>query len=159
MRRRTEDVRCSLFCPLPRPPHASGASVGAILIGLAAILFADAADQADHLRCIILDWDAAWMLLLAPLGLAMSAWLTRNAFHGAQGSDIPQSITDLHLQHETPVDRVLSLRVAFGKVLLIVLGILSGALIGREDSTVQVGACIRHALGRALRLSDVATPG
>ncbi|NPD70213.1 chloride channel protein [Lichenicola cladoniae] len=130
--------------------------VGAILIGLAAILFADAADQADRLRRMISARNPAWMLLMAPAGLALSAWLTRSAFRGAQGSGIPQTIAALHMRHASSVDRVLSLRIAFGKMLLTVLGILSGASIGREGPTVQVGASIMHALGRALRLSDVA---
>jgi H+/Cl- antiporter ClcA len=50
------------------------------------------------------------------------------------------------------VARVLSLRVAFGKVGLTLLGLACGASIGREGPTVQVGATIMHALGRALRL-------
>ncbi len=50
------------------------------------------------------------------------------------------------------VDRVLSLRIAVGKVLLTLLGLASGASIGREGPTVQVGASIMHALGDLLRL-------
>jgi H+/Cl- antiporter ClcA len=130
--------------------------VGAVLIGLMAILFADAADQADHLRRLISARNPAWMLLVAPSGLAFCAWLTRTAFRGAQGSGIPQTIAALHMQHEASVNRVLSLRIAFGKILLTVIGIFSGASIGREGPTVQVGASIMHALGRLLHLSDVA---
>jgi H+/Cl- antiporter ClcA len=130
--------------------------VGAILIGLFAILFADAADQADRLRRAIEQRSPFWMLLIAPAGLGLSAWLTRTVFIGAQGSGIPQTIAALHMQSGASVDRVLSLRIAFGKVVLTVLGIFSGGSIGREGPTVQVGASVMHALGRVLRLSDVA---
>ena len=50
------------------------------------------------------------------------------------------------------VDRVLSLRIAVGKVLLTLLGLACGASIGREGPTVQVGSSIMHALGKLLRL-------
>jgi len=53
---------------------------------------------------------------------------------------------------QATIGRVLSLRIAGGKILLTLLGLLSGASIGREGPTVQVGAATMHALGRALRL-------
>ena len=42
----------------------------------------------------------------------------------------------------------MSLRVAVGKILIMSLGLLTGASIGREGPTVQVGAAIMFALGR-----------
>ncbi len=56
------------------------------------------------------------------------------------------------MHDEAMVDRVLSLRIAAGKVALTLLGLASGASIGREGPTVQVGASIMHALGKLLRL-------
>jgi H+/Cl- antiporter ClcA len=50
------------------------------------------------------------------------------------------------------IDRVLSPRIAVGKILLTLLGLLCGASIGREGPTVQVGASAMHLLGRALKL-------
>ena len=47
---------------------------------------------------------------------------------------------------------MLSARIAVGKILLTLLGLASGASIGREGPTVQVGASIMYALGRLLRL-------
>jgi H+/Cl- antiporter ClcA len=47
---------------------------------------------------------------------------------------------------------VLSLRIAFGKFIVTLLGLCCGASIGREGPTVQIGAAIMHALGRKLRL-------
>ena len=44
-----------------------------------------------------------------------------------------------------PSRRVLSLRIAVGKFVLTLLGLLCGASIGREGPTVQVGAAIMHA--------------
>ena len=130
---------------------------GAVLIGLLAIGFAACSDRADHLRHLLVARNPTWMLLATPAGLALSSWLTRTWFRGAQGSGIPQTIAALEMESEIAVDRVLSLRIAFGKMLLTVLGLLSGGSIGREGPTVQVGAAIMHAVGRVMRLSDLAT--
>ena len=46
---------------------------------------------------------------------------------------------------------MLSLRIAFGKILVTLVALASGASIGREGPTVQVGASIMHALRRYAR--------
>lgn len=53
--------------------------------------------------------------------------------------------------------RVLTLRFAFGKILLTLVGLSCGASIGREGPTVQVGAAIMHSLGRLVRFSRMHT--
>ncbi|ACI50400.1 Chloride channel core [Gluconacetobacter diazotrophicus PA1 5] len=127
----------------------------AIVVGLVAVGFATAADAAAALRTRLVHWDPWIMLAITPAGLALSTWLTRTWFRGAQGSGIPQTIATLHLDDFAVVDRLLSLRIAFGKILLTTLGLLAGASIGREGPTVQVGAAIMHAFGRWLNLSAV----
>ena len=129
-----------------------GTWAGAVLVALLALGFARAADSAQMLSARLLAGRPLLILALAPAGLAMSVWLTRRVFPGAQGSGIPQTIAALHMTDDTAIDRVLSLRVAGGKVLLTLLGLLAGGSIGREGPTVQVGAATMHALGRALRL-------
>jgi H+/Cl- antiporter ClcA len=125
---------------------------GAVLVALAAVAFAAAADRATMLPFWLAGRAPYAMLAIAPIGLVISALLTRHIFPGAQGSGITQVIAALHLRDSSQISRVLSLRIAAGKVLLTVLGLASGAAIGREGPTVQVGAAIMHALGEALRL-------
>jgi len=130
---------------------------GAALIGLTAIAFACLADQVDLLRRA-LTGPAPWlMLVVAPVSLGLSAWLTRRWFPGAQGSGIPQVIASLHMTASRDVDRVLSLRIALGKILLTLLGLFGGASIGREGPTVQVGATLMHSIGSRVGLHDVTT--
>ncbi len=126
--------------------------LGAICVALMAIAFAQGADWASALFTTALDGRPALAFVIAPAGLVVSLLLTRRFFQGAQGSGIPQVIAALHMTDETMVGRVLSLRIAAGKVLLTLLGLASGASIGREGPTVQVGASIMFALGRRLRL-------
>jgi H+/Cl- antiporter ClcA len=126
--------------------------VGALLVGGAAIGFAYLADRAGGLFVLAIAGRPWLPFLLAPAGLALSVLLTSKVFPGAQGSGIPQVIAALHMQQSGRIDAVLSMRIAAGKVLLTLLGLSCGASIGREGPTVQVGATIMHALGRALRL-------
>ena len=126
--------------------------VGAILVAAVAVGFAKAADWAGGLFLHFVAVHVWLPFIVAPAGLTIAFLLTKHVFPGAQGSGIPQTIAALHMLDPAMVDRVLSLRIAVGKVLLTLLGLASGASIGREGPTVQVGASIMHALGKLLRL-------
>jgi H+/Cl- antiporter ClcA len=95
------------------------------------------------------------MLLVAPLGLGTIAWITRRFFGSSQGSGIPQTIAAL--DNKQIRDQILSLRIAFGKIMLTLIGLCCGASIGREGPMVQVGATIMHSLGRLVRFSRLQT--
>ena len=125
---------------------------GAVVVGAAALAFAFLADAAGRLFGAMTAGHPWLVFALAPAGLALSVLLTRTVFPGAQGSGIPQVIASLRMQQADKVDATLSLRIAAGKVLLTLLGLASGASIGREGPTVQVSAAIMHAIGRVLRL-------
>jgi H+/Cl- antiporter ClcA len=125
---------------------------GAVLVSLVALGFARVADVAQAGFVWAVRGHPLAALAITPAGLALSVLLTRRFFQGAQGSGIPQTIAALHMTDPTAVDTVLSLRVAAGKVMLTLLGLLCGASIGREGPTVQVGAALMHALGRTARL-------
>jgi H+/Cl- antiporter ClcA len=126
--------------------------IGATLVSVIAIGFATGADLAMRAFQWALDGRPWLAFAIAPAGLAVSLLLTRHVFPGAQGSGIPQVIAALHMTDQAVVARVLSLRIAVGKVLLTLLGLASGASLGREGPTVQVGASIMYAVGKRLRL-------
>ena len=95
-------------------------------------------------------------LVLTPLGFALSSWLARRYFPNAGGSGIPQAIAARQLQGTATRERLVSIRMAIGKIVLVLLGLLCGASIGREGPTVQVGASVMFAVGR---LSPRRQPG
>ncbi len=87
------------------------------------------------------------VLGLTPAGFALSAYLSRRYFPNSGGSGIPQAIAARALVDETARVRLVSLRVAIGKVALTTIGLLVGGSIGREGPTVQVGASVMYAVG------------
>jgi H+/Cl- antiporter ClcA len=124
---------------------------GAVATGAVAVAFAAGSDLALRFCHAAAKQNAFWPWLAPPLGLALVAWLTRRVFPGAQGSGIPQTIAALSLTSTDARNRLLSMRIAVGKFLLTILGLASGASVGREGPTVQIGASIMHSLGRLAR--------
>jgi H+/Cl- antiporter ClcA len=126
---------------------------GAIATGATAVGFAWASDEALGLFHTAARRTAYWAWIAPPLGLALVAWLTRRVFPGTEGSGIPQTIAALSMPTREARNRLLSMRVAVGKLILTVTALASGASIGREGPTVQIGASIMHSLGRITRFS------
>ena len=120
----------------------------AAAVGVAAVVFAGIADQAQlALRRLLHIWSGCpW--LLAPLGFSGIAWLTRRYFRGAEGSGIPQTIYALRADAGVGGRLLLTPRVVIGRVMLAGAGLLCGASIGREGPTVHVGAVIVHGISR-----------
>jgi H+/Cl- antiporter ClcA len=122
--------------------------LGAITTGYVAVGFAIAANEAQAILQKTISISRYLPLLLTPSALGASAFLARRFFPGSQGSGIPQAIAARDPLHPERRDRLLSLRLAAGKIGLCLLGILGGASIGREGPTVQVGAAIMIAAGK-----------
>jgi H+/Cl- antiporter ClcA len=121
---------------------------GGLGVGAAAILMAVLADQAQAAFVRLLAMSPYIGLVLTPLGFGAAALLARRVFPNSQGSGIPQVIAALRLEDQERRAPLVSLRVAAGKILVMTIGLLCGASIGREGPTVQVGAAIMFALGR-----------
>ena len=121
---------------------------GGIAVGALAVAMAILADRAQGLfKAATLYWPWA-PFVLGPGGFALAAWLTRRYFPGAQGSGIPQVIA-AHKMEDLPARaRLVALRIAAGKIILLMLGLLCGASAGREGPTVQVGASTMFLFGR-----------
>ncbi|HEX6634153.1 MAG TPA: chloride channel protein [Usitatibacter sp.] len=122
--------------------------VGSVAAALAAVGFALAATWVLEMLGRVLHGRPWAAFLLAPAGLALVSWLSRRYFRGAEGSGIPQTIAALAYPDPRLRDRLLSMKVAVGKIFLTLLGLASGASIGREGPTVQIAASIMYALDR-----------
>ncbi|HEY4090620.1 MAG TPA: chloride channel protein [Luteibacter sp.] len=132
---------------------------GAIIVGLAAVFFAKAADFAfDVFRgAASHGW---WVpLLITPATFALLCWLTQGALKATRGSGIPQAIAALKIEDESFRMRLLSLKVAVGKMALTLAALLGGASVGREGPTVHVGAGLLYSMGRRFGFADPTAAG
>lgn len=130
------------------------------------VAFAELADMALALFSR-LTTGRPWMpFLLAPSIGMLTVWLTRRLCPGAEGSGIPQVIAATWLAAKgKPVNALLSLRIAFGKIILGALALVGGFSAGREGPSVQVAASVMHSIhkvfphSRVLRTQDLILAG
>jgi H+/Cl- antiporter ClcA len=122
--------------------------LGGIAVGAAAVALAQLADLAQAALFALVAKFRYASLVVTPLGFALSVFLTHRFFRNAQGSGIPQAIAARHLTDQGARESLVSLRIAAGKIILTLFGLLCGASVGREGPTVQIGASIMFALGR-----------
>ncbi len=122
--------------------------MGGIAVGAVAVALAYLADWAQIAFADLLTKSRYVSLVVTPAGFALSVFLTNRYFPNSQGSGIPQAIAARQLSDQAARSKLVSIRIAVGKVLLTLLGLLCGGSIGREGPTVQVGASIMFAIGR-----------
>ena len=140
--------------PVWRRRLATG--IGAILVGLVALLFTDMANAAIDIfrRRIASIW---WLpFVVTPLGVLAIVVATRRFTPEGKGSGIPQVIAAAE-DPEDSLDTLISLRVGIAKLLMTAAGLLAGASVGREGPTVQVSAAVMARVHRLLKVPI--TPG
>jgi H+/Cl- antiporter ClcA len=118
---------------------------GALLTGVISAGFAVLADDAQELFSTVTGgngWQMWLPLVITPVGMVICALAADRYFPGSQGSGIPQAIAARHLRDDSERSYLLSIRLVLGKIALTVIGLASGASIGREGPTVQVGASL-----------------
>lgn len=124
---------------------------GAIAIGVAATLFARAADAAGELFA---GYARAWRwapLLTTPLLFVALVWLTRRLVPLARGSGIPQVIAARD-DPDAASHSLIAPSTVLGKTVLTLGAVLGGASVGREGPTVQIAAAVMGVSHRLLRV-------
>jgi H+/Cl- antiporter ClcA len=122
--------------------------IGAVSVGLLAVLFAELSELAVRTFRSISEELWWWPLVICPAGGAAVVWATRRYFPGSEGSGIPQALAEIHHDKDTPAGwrPLLSLRIVFGKITLGAAALFAGFSMGREGPTVQVGAAMMNSL-------------
>ncbi|GGB41287.1 chloride channel protein [Sphingomonas metalli] len=124
---------------------------GAVAIGLAATVFAKAADLAADIFGAYAARYRWAPLLTTPALFAALVWLTRRFVPLARGSGIPQVIA-AQADPERATGALVSIRTVAGKALLTLAAVLGGASVGREGPTVQIAAAVMGLSHRILRV-------
>lgn len=124
---------------------------GGLAVGAVAALLAVLADRVQLEFRTFLALAPWGPLFLTPFGFAVTVFLATRYFPNSGGSGIPQAIAARALSGTEERGKLVSLRIAVGKILLTLMGLLVGASTGREGPTVQVGASVMFALGRVSR--------
>jgi H+/Cl- antiporter ClcA len=127
---------------------------GAVLVALAAIVFAKASDWSYRLFGKLLTHGVWLPLVLTPLVFGLLCWITQGRLRAARGSGIPQVIATIHVDDAGFRARMLALPIAASKMVLTLIALTVGASIGREGPTVHVGAGLMHWLGRRFGFDD-----
>jgi H+/Cl- antiporter ClcA len=124
--------------------------VAAIVVGLVVVAFAEMADYAARIfnRGLRI---APWLpFVITPLVGMLGVWMTRKWFAGIEGGGIPQVIAELSRIPGEKWPALVSLKLAFGKIMVGTAVMGSGFSFGREAPSVQVGASIMVSIERFL---------
>ncbi len=135
--------------------HAS-VWVGAIIVGLAAVLYARVVALAQEYYFHWFQSHSYFVSLYSPLAFVFATFLVRRFAPDAKGSGIPQVLQAIEVAKESPDSKdvwyteLVSIKTASIKVLSSIVGILGGASIGREGPTVQIASSGFAWVGRRL---------
>ncbi len=134
---------------LGQVPHRLAILIGAVAIGLAATVFAEAADAAGEMFHHFSGRYHWAPLVVTPLLFAGLVWFTRRFAPLARGSGIPQ-VMAAQADPEQATGGLVSLRTVIAKAGLTLAAVLGGASVGREGPTVQIAAAIMGVTHRIL---------
>ncbi|MCT2400997.1 chloride channel protein [Novosphingobium mangrovi (ex Huang et al. 2023)] len=126
-------------------------AIGAISLGLIAIIFAWLGDKAQQIFNQFQSQNPYAPLVLTPAVFVAVVWITNRWTSDARGSGIPQVMAagkDLDLAYT----KLLSMPTALAKLLLTVAMLLAGGSVGREGPTVQVAAAVMVTCHRLFRV-------
>ena len=119
--------------------------LGAFITGLLSVLYAKLFAWAETGTSYIYD-HASWMFfIITPLCFVLAWWLVIKYSPYARGSGIPQVVAAIELSnpsHNYKVNKLLSFKVIFIKILSSLVMIFGGGVIGREGPTIQISASI-----------------
>jgi len=119
--------------------------IASLLTGLIAVAYAKAFAWAEQMCRLIWGWHS-WMLFIqAPVFILLGWWLVKKFAPYSRGSGIPQVMAAIDLanpKQKHNIEKLLSLRVAFIKVISSMSMVVGGAAVGREGPTIQIASSV-----------------
>jgi H+/Cl- antiporter ClcA len=109
-------------------------------------------DFAQHAFKQLVAKNPTLSLVITPITFVLIIYTAKYFCHYIQGSGIPQLIAANDSRNKTIRERLLSFRVAVGKIVFIFIGMLGGAPIGIEGPSIHIGGSIFYGFNRFLKL-------
>ncbi|MHA4811395.1 chloride channel protein [Flavitalea flava] len=119
--------------------------VASLLTGLVAVLYTKLFSMAERGTAYIVHNNISLLFIITPLCFLTAWWLVNRFSPYSRGSGIPQVMASIELatpKNNEKVNKLLSLRVLFIKILSSLVMALGGGVIGREGPTIQVAGSI-----------------
>lgn len=119
--------------------------LGAFMIGVVSVLYTKLfvwAEMATHFIYVREGW---LFLFITPLAFVLALWLVQRFAPFSRGSGIPQVSAAIELSnpmHNYKVNKLLSIKIIFIKIVSSVTMVFGGGEVGREGPTIQISASI-----------------
>ena len=127
--------------------------IASALTGLLAVFYAKVFSLVEELSFDILH-DNPWLIfILAPVCFFVAGWMVTKFAPFARGSGIPQVMAAIELaepETQKKVDRFLSIKVIWVKVVSSLTMLFGGGAIGREGPTIQIAASVFRLVNRVI---------
>lgn len=119
--------------------------VASLLTGFVAVLYTRLFVYAEQGTSFIVSHHIWWLFFITPACFALAWWLVVRFSPYSRGSGIPQVMASIELatpKYVNKVDKLLSLRIIFIKILSSLVMVLGGGVIGREGPTIQLAGSV-----------------
>jgi len=119
--------------------------IASLLTGLVAVVYTRLFALAEKGTAYIIHLHLWLFFLITPATFVLAWWLVRQFAPFSRGSGIPQVMASIELatpKYNAKVNRLLSLRILFIKILSSLVMAFGGGVIGREGPTIQVAGSI-----------------
>ncbi|HVZ57302.1 MAG TPA: chloride channel protein [Chitinophagaceae bacterium] len=119
--------------------------IASLVTGLIAVLYTRLFALAESGRVYVVAHNHLLLYLITPACFLIAWLLVRQFANYARGSGIPQVIAAVELstpRYYSRVQKLLSLRIIFVKIISSLLMVLGGGVVGREGPTIQVAGSV-----------------
>ncbi|KAA0445374.1 MAG: chloride channel protein, partial [Candidatus Thioglobus sp.] len=126
--------------------------LASVLTVLAVGFFLQISDFSQNIFKDFIGKHPLWSFFITPITFVAIISFAKYFCHFVQGSGIPQLIAATDSRNKSIREKLLSFRLALGKIGLIFLAMLGGAPIGIEGPSIHVGGSIFYGFNRFLKL-------
>lgn len=127
--------------------------IASLVTGLVAVLYTKLFDWAQKGNDYVLGVNKWFLLIITPVCFVVAWWVIKKYSPFARGSGIPQVMASIELanpKENQKVNKLLSFRNIFFKILSSLLLVFGGGAIGREGPTIQIAGSIFREINQLL---------